>query len=152
VAEGYRIFRSHGPWMEATHHRTGDKALLSYNVSKASELSNPVDSNSAPTGNTLFILNEITRRTLVCSTTSRCPNRGRTSQPFSSGSTNAKSRVPVLADFLQLEPRQEPEGVRKLAGEGLNLNNETGGKAGLTPASRPGNRAKANRLRHLLTI
>ena len=59
VAEGDRIFQSHGPWMEATHHRTGDKALLSYNVSKAPELSNPVDSKSAPTGNTLFILNEI---------------------------------------------------------------------------------------------
>jgi hypothetical protein len=59
VAEGDRIFRSHGPWMEATHHRAGDKALLSYNVSKAPELSNPVDLNSAPTGNTLFILNEI---------------------------------------------------------------------------------------------
>ena len=59
VAEGDRIFRSHGPWMEATHHRTGDKALLSYNMSKAPELSNPVDLNSAPTGNTCFILNEI---------------------------------------------------------------------------------------------
>ena len=59
VAEGDRIFRSHGPWMEATHHRTGDKTLLSYNLSKAPELSNPVDSNSAPTGNTLFILSEI---------------------------------------------------------------------------------------------
>ena len=23
VAEGDRIFRSHGPWMEATHHRKG---------------------------------------------------------------------------------------------------------------------------------
>ena len=34
--------------MEATHHRTGDKALLSYNVSKAPELSDPVDLNSAP--------------------------------------------------------------------------------------------------------
>jgi hypothetical protein len=59
VAEGDRIFRSHGPWMEATHHREGDKALLSYKVSKAAELSNPVDSNSAPTGKTTFILNEI---------------------------------------------------------------------------------------------
>jgi hypothetical protein len=37
----------------------------------------------------------------------------------------------VLADFLHREPRQgEPEGVRKLAGEGLNLNDETGGKSG----------------------
>jgi hypothetical protein len=59
VAEGDRIFRSHGPWMEATHHRKGDKALLSYNVSKAPELSNPLDPNSAPTGNTCFILSEI---------------------------------------------------------------------------------------------
>jgi hypothetical protein len=40
-AEGDRIFRMHGAWMEATHHRTGEKALLSYNVSKAKELSDP---------------------------------------------------------------------------------------------------------------
>ena len=59
VAEGDRIFRSHGPWMEATHYRTGDKALLSYNVSKGPELSNPMDLNSAPTGNTYFVLTEI---------------------------------------------------------------------------------------------
>lgn len=59
VAEGDRIFQSHGPWMEATHHRKGDKALLSYNLSKAPELSNPIDPNSAPTGNTCFILSEI---------------------------------------------------------------------------------------------
>lgn len=59
VKEGERIFQSHAPWMEATHHRSGDKALLSYNVSKAPELSNPMDPNSAPTGNTCFILDEI---------------------------------------------------------------------------------------------
>ncbi len=59
VAEGDRLFRSHAPWMEATHHRNGDKALLSYNVSKAPELSNPLDPSSAPTGNTCFILSEI---------------------------------------------------------------------------------------------
>ncbi|RJG01525.1 hypothetical protein [Noviherbaspirillum sedimenti] len=57
--EGDRLFRSHGPWMEATHHRDGEKALLSYNVSKAPELSNPMDPDSAPTGNTCFILSEI---------------------------------------------------------------------------------------------
>jgi hypothetical protein len=45
--------------MKATHHRDGDKALLTYNVSKAPELSNPFDQNSAPTGNTVFILSEI---------------------------------------------------------------------------------------------
>ena len=59
VAEGDRIFRSHAPWMEATHHRTGEKALLCYNVSKGPELSNPMDLNSAPTGNTYFVLTEI---------------------------------------------------------------------------------------------
>jgi hypothetical protein len=59
VAEGERIFKSHGSWMEATHYRTGEKALLSYNVSKGPELSNPADPNSAPTGNTCFVLSEI---------------------------------------------------------------------------------------------
>jgi hypothetical protein len=58
-AEGDRVFQMHGSWMEATHHRTGEKALLSYNVSKAKELSDPGDLNSAPTGNTYFILTEI---------------------------------------------------------------------------------------------
>src|ERR1700758_3764112 len=39
--------------------------------------------------------------------------------------------ISVLADFLNREPRQwEPEGVRKLAGECLNLNDETGGESG----------------------
>ena len=45
--------------MESTHYRTGEKALLSYNVSKAKELSDPGDFNSTPTGNTYFILTEI---------------------------------------------------------------------------------------------
>ena len=59
VAEGDRLFQSHGPWMEATHHRSGDSALLTYDVSKAPELSNPFDASSEPTGNTCFILSEI---------------------------------------------------------------------------------------------
>ncbi len=59
VEEGNRLFRSHAPWMERTHHRAGDKALLSYNVSKAPELSNPMDPSSEPTGNTCFVLTEI---------------------------------------------------------------------------------------------
>ncbi|HVS03419.1 MAG TPA: hypothetical protein VMT16_11670 [Thermoanaerobaculia bacterium] len=59
VAEGDRIFLTHAPWMKATHHRDGDKALLTYNVSKAPELSDPMNPDSAPTGNTCFILNEI---------------------------------------------------------------------------------------------
>src|SRR6476619_4237157 len=52
VAEGDRIFANHAPWMKATHHRDGNKALLTYNVSKGPELSNPLDQNSAQTGNT----------------------------------------------------------------------------------------------------
>jgi hypothetical protein len=32
---------------------------LSYNVSKAKELSNPMDTNSAPTANTCFVLTEV---------------------------------------------------------------------------------------------
>jgi hypothetical protein len=59
AAEGDRIFQSHGVWMESTHYRTGEKALLSYNVSKMEELSDPGDLNSAPTGNTCFVLTEI---------------------------------------------------------------------------------------------
>ena len=59
VKEGERIFGSHAPWMKATHHRDGNKALLTYNVSKAPELSNPFDMKSAPTGNTVFVLSEI---------------------------------------------------------------------------------------------
>ena len=59
VAEGDRIFQSHAPWMKSTHHQSGEKALLSYDVSKAPELSNPMDANSAPTGNTCFVLTEV---------------------------------------------------------------------------------------------
>ena len=59
AAEGDRLFKSHGSWMESTHSRTGEKALLSYNVSRAPELSNPMDLNSSTTGNICFVLTEI---------------------------------------------------------------------------------------------
>ena len=59
--EGDRVFRSHQKWMEATHHREGEKALLSYEVSRTPELSNPLDPNSEPTGNTIFVLSEVYR-------------------------------------------------------------------------------------------
>ena len=59
VAEGDRIFASHASWMERTHHRDGDLALLSYNVVKGQELSNPLDPGSAPTGNTSFVIAEV---------------------------------------------------------------------------------------------
>lgn len=58
AAEGDRIFQSHAPWMERTHHRNGEKALLHYTVAKAPELKNPLDPSAGSTGNTCFILNE----------------------------------------------------------------------------------------------
>ena len=57
VAEGDRIFASHGEWMKG-HPREGDVALLDYTVSKGPELSNPMDPNSEPTGNTIFVVDE----------------------------------------------------------------------------------------------
>ena len=57
VAEGDRLFASHGEFMKG-HPREGDAALLSYSVSKGPELSNPMDPNSEPTGNTIFVIDE----------------------------------------------------------------------------------------------
>ena len=57
VAEGDRLFVSHGEWMKG-HPRAGDVALLEYTVSKGPELSNPLDPGSEPTGNTIFVLDE----------------------------------------------------------------------------------------------
>ena len=58
VAEGDRIFASHVKWMTG-HPREGDTALLSYRISKGPELSNPLDPNSPPTGDTIFVLSEV---------------------------------------------------------------------------------------------
>ena len=57
VAEGDRIFASHGEWMKG-HPREGDAALLSYSISKGPELANPLDPNSEPTGNMIYVLDE----------------------------------------------------------------------------------------------
>jgi hypothetical protein len=57
VAEGDRIFASHGEWMKG-HPREGDEALLEYSISKGPELSNPMDPSSEPTGRTIFVINE----------------------------------------------------------------------------------------------
>ncbi|MDD7937962.1 hypothetical protein PHK61_05970 [Actinomycetospora lutea] len=57
VAEGDRIFESHGKWMTG-HSREGDTALLDYSISKGPELENPLDPDSAETGNTMFVLDE----------------------------------------------------------------------------------------------
>ena len=59
VDEGDRIWASHAKWMEQTHHRDGELALLSYNVVKGPELSNPLDPSSEPTANTCFVLSEV---------------------------------------------------------------------------------------------
>ena len=57
VAEGDRIFASHGEWMKG-HAREGDEALLEYSISKGPELSNPMDPSSEPTGKTIFVIDE----------------------------------------------------------------------------------------------
>ncbi len=59
TAEGDRLFASHAQWMERSHHREGELALLHYSVVKGPELSNPLDPSSAPTGNTCFVLDEV---------------------------------------------------------------------------------------------
>jgi hypothetical protein len=59
VAEGDRIFVSHAAWMERTHYRDGDLALLRYNIIKGPELADPLDPFSQPTGNTMFVLDEL---------------------------------------------------------------------------------------------
>ena len=58
VAEGDRVFESHVKWMTG-HPREGAAALVSYKISKGPELSNPLDPNSEPTGNTIFVLAEV---------------------------------------------------------------------------------------------
>jgi hypothetical protein len=57
VAEGDRLFASHGEFMKG-HPREGDVALLEYSVSKGPELSNPLDPNSESTGKTIFVIDE----------------------------------------------------------------------------------------------
>lgn len=59
VAEGERIFASHAKWMEKTHHRDGNLALLQYNVAKSPEFNNPLDPSSGTTGNTVYTLYEV---------------------------------------------------------------------------------------------
>jgi hypothetical protein len=59
VAEGDRIFESHEQWMNETHYKGGEKALLSYNVSKTREKEDPMDPDSDETGNTVFVLSEV---------------------------------------------------------------------------------------------
>ena len=59
TAEGDRIFANHAKWMEKSHHKDGDLALLQYNVAKGPEYNNPLDPSSGLTGNTIYTLYEI---------------------------------------------------------------------------------------------
>jgi len=59
VAEGGRLFKSHNAWMQKTHHRSGERALLTYNVSKGAELTEALNPGSAPSGKTVYVLDEI---------------------------------------------------------------------------------------------
>ena len=52
-------FREPRKWMQNTHARDGEKALLLYNLVKGLELSNPMDQWYKPTGNTCFVLTEV---------------------------------------------------------------------------------------------
>lgn len=54
VADGYRLWDSHRAYMEASHKNF----LITYSLSEGRELKNPLDPNSDPTGNTMFVLNE----------------------------------------------------------------------------------------------
>lgn len=58
VAEGDRLFESHAQWMQ-DHPREGDTALISYSISKGPELASPFDPASEPTGNTIYVLDEV---------------------------------------------------------------------------------------------
>ena len=59
VALADKVFACHATWMEQTHHHTGPMALLSYDVSKMPELTDPVGLKSKPTGKTIYVLNEV---------------------------------------------------------------------------------------------
>ena len=59
VKEMDRIVASHGSFMAETHHREGDKALLSYDFASGPELANALDPSSEKTGNTRYVLQEV---------------------------------------------------------------------------------------------
>ncbi len=45
--------------MAKSHDRAGETALLSYQVSKGADPSNPLDPGSEPTGKTVYVIDEI---------------------------------------------------------------------------------------------
>ncbi|MCG7587630.1 hypothetical protein [Photobacterium sp. OFAV2-7] len=59
VAEGERLFASHAKFMEETHHKDGELAMLSYNIASSPEYVNPLAPELVPTGNTIFLMIEV---------------------------------------------------------------------------------------------
>jgi len=59
AAEGDALFANHAAWMEQSHHRDGNLALLMYNVVRGEERENPLDPTSAQTGDVTFVLTEV---------------------------------------------------------------------------------------------
>ena len=59
VSEMDRLVESHGSFMAKTHDREGPNALLSYDLSKGSELANALDPSSKSTGSTRYVLSEV---------------------------------------------------------------------------------------------
>ena len=59
VSEMDRLVESHGSFMAKTHDREGPNALLSYDLSKGSELENALDPSSKSTGSTRYVLSEV---------------------------------------------------------------------------------------------
>ena len=84
-------------WMEKSHDRDGDKALLSYNLSGGPERENPLDPGSKDTGDTRDVLSEIyesLRESRI--TGARLKSPGATSTPWCR-SSEAASRAPCTA-------------------------------------------------------
>ena len=88
--EGKRLFESHGPWIESTHHREGSRALLSYNVSMAPNSQTPwTRTQSRPAAPSSFSVRSTNQRMGSGTTLSRPRPTGPTSQRSASGSKSA---------------------------------------------------------------
>ena len=57
--EGDRMFASHAKFMEATHHREGELAMLSYNIASNAEFMDPLAAEPVPTGRRIFLMVEV---------------------------------------------------------------------------------------------
>lgn len=54
IETGDALWKSHAQFMQTTHQQF----LVSYSLTKGPQLANPLDPYSAPTGNTIYVLNE----------------------------------------------------------------------------------------------